>query len=223
MEIRLSGIGSSVPKIALIGSIFIAVAGALRYVFLTYLGDATALGSMNWLDINVEQSVVTWWTSLMWAALAAYLFSAGVSARRKMWFVLAGGALLLSLDEIIMIHESTGHSIAPFVDGASGVWASKWVIVGVPAVAASLLALLPFVRSLPRRTAVGLVASGVVFVTGAVGCEMLFSAAVTEWAWPDWLILTLIVAEETLEMLGVAMAIAVIAAYLHSDQAALID
>lgn len=223
MEVKLLGIGPSAPVIALTGSIAIAVAGALRYVFLTYLGDATALGSMNWLDINVEQSVATWWTSMMWAALAAYLFSAGVSTGRNMWLVLASGALLLSLDEIIMIHESIGHSIAPFFDGASGVWASKWVIVGVPAVVASLLALLPFVRSLPRRTAVGLVASGVVFVTGAVGCEMLFSAAVTEWAWPDWLILTLIVAEETLEMLGVALAIAVIAAYLHSDQAALTD
>ena len=201
--------------IALTGSGVIAVAGALRYVFLTYVGDATALGSMDWLDINVEQSVATWWTSLMWLALSAYLIAAGLSAGRKMWFVLSGGALLLSLDEIMMIHESVGHLVAPFVEGASGIWASKWVLVGVPAVIICLLALLPFVRSLPRRTAVGLVASGTLFVAGAVGCEMLFGAAKTEWAWPDWAVLTLIVAEEALEMLGVASAIAVMVDYLY--------
>lgn len=66
--------------------------------------------------LGLEGNLVTWFSSLLWAlaALAAYqCFQASAEPlERRLWRWMSAGMLVLSIDEVAMIHESFGHALS---------------------------------------------------------------------------------------------------------------
>ncbi len=104
------------------------------------LGHDTLKGFVPLFYVDLESSVPTWYSSvalLLAAGLCALIARHHTVARRayrRHWTALAALFVLLSLDEIAMLHE---YPIDPLRDalGTTGPLYYAWVIPGVAAVA----------------------------------------------------------------------------------------
>ena len=89
---------------------------------------------------------------------------------RGHWLALGCIFVFLGCDEVAQIHETTiANTVALFRHKEEG--KTGWMIVYLPLLAAFGLAYLPFLRHLPRRIALLMMASGCIYVGGAVGVE----------------------------------------------------
>jgi len=166
------------------------------------------------LDLNGEATLPVWFSVLSWiiAALMAFGIALQTSAGKRWgagyWWGLGAVCLFLSADEAAMFHESIGVLLSATIK-TGGPLLYSWLLYGF---AASFVFGLLYLRLLCRispHVRWLLVAAGAIYLTGALGFEMLGAAAesgavdfVFGWRWTY-----LIVAEEFCEMLGVIVLI----------------
>jgi hypothetical protein len=137
---------------------------------------------------------------------------AGESA--LLWYGLAFVFLFLAFDEFVTIHERLTVYTRDALD-TSGVFYFAWVIPYGMALAALVALYLRFLLKLPRRTMALFVVSGLTFVTGAIGFEML-GGLIDERQGTDsvWYAVAFTV-EEMSEMLGIALFIYALLDYIE--------
>lgn len=102
---------------------------------------------------------------------------------------------------------------------AHGLLHFAWVVPYGLATLALGAAYVEFLRRLPRKTAVRFVVAGAIFVSGAVGCEMIGGWIEETRGRDDWMFRTEVVCEETLEMAGIALFIRAMLDRLHDEGA----
>lgn len=133
-------------------------------------------------DFDREGAAPAWFAALLLAFASAISFLAAhfssPSDRRQTlhWFVIGVVMAFLSFDEIASIHEmlkdlGSGKGITKF---------GGWAMLYLPVVALLGLWFVPFLLRLPRRSAFIIVASGILFVSGAVAMEGLGTKLVEE-------------------------------------------
>jgi hypothetical protein len=166
----------------------------------------------QFFDVDEEENFPTWYSSFL---LLNPAFFAWLCARRRLrdrepwaghWGVLAGVFLILSFDEVAGLHET--------INSATEL---SWAVPAGVAVGGFALAFFPFLLRLPRRTALLFVASGVLYVGGAVGVELA-----TDFYAEEKLMDTLAYnlwtpVEEGLEMLGVVLFVFALLDYMGPD------
>jgi hypothetical protein len=144
-----------------------------------YLGHGRLLGLIPFLNVGEEQSLPTYFSSINLLLSALLLFLISVIAKRRLfpryryWLYLSLLFLLLSVDEATSIHEKfnqlqeyTGVMI-PVIQTHS------WLLYGVLFTIIVGVFFLPFLISLPTRTALLMVLAGTIFLGGAIGFETL--------------------------------------------------
>lgn len=120
---------------------------------------------ISFFDLDEEESFGTWYNSLL--LLLAGLLSMALSRSslalhwKRWWLFLGCGFVLLSVDEIAGLHE--------FVNTMSE--GAHWTTFGIVLVGGVGLAYLPFLWAMPPRTRWLLLASGAIYVGGAVVVE----------------------------------------------------
>jgi hypothetical protein len=164
----------------------------------------------NLFHLDREANVPTWFTTSLWigAALLAMRLRRMIPVDGRPWAVIAGICVLLSLDETIGVHESLGNAFAwigPAVLPGSLQFVYIWTIFGAAFAIVIAVGLLRFVLRQPRHAAVAILVAGGMFVSGAIGIELVsaaFDAGVLE---PDgeldWIAVVLV--EEIMEMGGI--------------------
>ncbi len=171
------------------------------HVFLTVMHYKVI--ELPWLirelfDVDEEESVPTWFSSVILLIAASYLSYISFIKRRtndpnaRSWLYLSCGFLFLSIDEVAGFHEA----INSIMDAS---WA-------VPGAFLALLLLLGFARllkSLPSRIGKGFVAAGAIYVGGAIGVELatepyLYNDELDTLAYNLWTVV-----EEGMEMGGI--------------------
>lgn len=162
-------------------------------------------------DVGREINVPTWYTSVMWAVagLIGGYFARKAVRFRASWWLFAFVCVLLSLDEMLELHERLDMIGAELSKYVPFDLRFTWVIPGAIIATVIVLLLLRTVISLPKGVRNGLILAGVIFVSGAIGAETLSGlvlAASTGEPPPLFFALTLL--EETLEMGGIALCIA---------------
>lgn len=173
-------------------------------------------------DVGREYNIPTWYSSMLWALLGLLALFIGSQARRfrASWILLGIVGLAASIDEYQELHER--------LDGIGFVLSEylpfyvpfPWLTVGVPLAVVVGLLLLPLVLSLPRRTTFGIIAAGTLFLSGAVGMELLSGYVLASQEWvvnSRYVLVTLI--EETFEMLGIGLAVASLLSLFARDGA----
>lgn len=149
---------------------------------------------------------------------------------RRHWWGLAAGFLYMSADETGQIHEMLdrlGHAL-PI--RSSGALAWPWVVFGLLAAGAVAITYLRFLVHLSPATRRAFLTAGICFVAGAIGVEMLTAAV---YAGPQGLDLQppgwdergdfplgymlLVMAEESLELLGVTLFIDALLGYVGAE------
>lgn len=169
----------------------------------------------EFFDVGIEGNIPTVYSTLqLGLAAAVSALIAVVIAKQQgrdsgYWYGLAVAFLFLSFDEGATIHETVGrYTELWFENLVTGYLYFIWVIPYGIAVMWFAAAYFPFLLRLPKRTAIGLVVSGAIFVGGAIGVEAI-SAAVNEAAFQlerrpleYYLLYSL---EEFIEMFGIAL------------------
>ncbi|HEY9618123.1 MAG TPA: hypothetical protein V6C64_14855 [Microcoleaceae cyanobacterium] len=171
-------------------------------------------------DLDSEYNIPAWYSSF------SLLFSAGllavITALKKSdryhfyWKILAFIFLFLGLDEAFSFHEAL---IVPSVRKSlhlNPLFYHTWVIPALGLVGFFMFKYWKFAMHLPRQTRFLVMLACGIYVTGALGMEML-GGAIRE-AYGRWNIVTqtVIISEEILEMTGILIFIYALLTYLTS-------
>jgi hypothetical protein len=186
-----------------------------------YLGHDQLYGLIPLFDFNTEKNIPTLYSAIALLAAGALLaFVASSYKQRKAPYVLWAGLsaifIFLSVDELASIHESAGRAIKQVFE-TSGVLFYAWVIPYGIALLVFLMIYAKFIFKLPIPSRNLFLASGFIYVSGAIGLEML-CAIQSQRSGTDNLIYALLyTCEEFFEMLGVALFIYAILKHIVSD------
>ena len=167
-------------------------------------------GGFRWLaSLDMEQNPQTWYQSLSIAWCAALLLVCGAVARRRgerfwrYWFSFAALFAFMSLDEMSGLHERVSEPLRRAVSGHGALYFA-WVLAWGAVLLLVAATHLRWFLALPGATRARFAVAGVVYVTGAVGFEMLegrmYSRSTDTHQLPYEM---LVVCEESLEMLGI--------------------
>lgn len=134
----------------------------------------------EFFDVGIEGNIPTIYSviGLFIASVTALTASAASKLNRdglsKYWVAVSIVMLFLAFDEGAMIHEEVGSFFEEyFPNVATGYLYWIWVVpYGIVALL-FFAAMFPFLQFLPRRTSYGLVTAGAVFISGAVGVEVV--------------------------------------------------
>lgn len=188
-----------------------AVGVAFLLAVLSVLGHVqdTSTTLTRVLSVDAEQSLPTLWSTLQLltvAALAAVV-ARRVGADRRWWGVVASGLLYVALDDALSFHEFLITPTRNLVDPNQSydVLRFAWVVPGTAAVVLAGLLGLGFVRRMDRRLRRDLLLAVGVFLSGAVGCELV-GAPWYQPGEPSAAYVAATGSEELLEMVGVALA-----------------
>ena len=160
-------------------------------------------------DFDTEKNIPTFYSSLALMLCSVLLLIIFIKQRKPgyphlHWLGLAVIFLFLSIDEAISIHE---RSIEPLREilGTSGLLYYAWVIPYSLGLIVLLALYFGFLLNLPKKIRDLFILSGVVFVSGALGIEMI-GGLYTELHGTNNLTYSLITTcEEFLEMLGIVI------------------
>jgi hypothetical protein len=160
--------------------IFIFVLFLLNFLVLFikfYFGYGRLLGLIPLFDFDKEMNIPTLYSCF--TLICSSMLLAIISFKQKQlknpylsWLFLALIFLFLSVDEMASIHESLTDPTSDFFN-ATGIFTFSWVIPYSALVVIFSLVYLRFLIRLPKRIMVLFIISGITFITGAIGFEIL--------------------------------------------------
>jgi hypothetical protein len=175
------------------------------------------------LYVDNEQNLPTFYNTfllLVATGLLYLIFLINVKniMRDSRWFVLACIFTFLSVDENASIHEFFDTFMPEYVGvGGNGAFTFAWVIPYGAVLILLVIYLLSFLRDLPRKIAIGFAASGLIYVTGAIGFEMIGAEIVSTVGSQNLTYAWMATVEETFEMTGIILFIYYLLAYIKLE------
>ena len=189
--------------------------------------DNPNLGALNLFDLKKEQSFGTWYTAFLLLLCSA--LSAVISYLKKSlgepyvnhWRVLSVVFLYLSVDEGVTLHEKLGPQTRPYLRSfgveLGGLLSHAWVIPAAGLLLVFVTAYLGFFLRLPARQRLLFLVSGLLYVGGAMGLEMVNGLVASIFGGQKGTVGVMIpVAEESLEMFGIVIFAYALLTYLGS-------
>jgi hypothetical protein len=185
-------------------------------------------------DVGHDTSIHTWYSSLTLLLCSVLLAAITVVKKRcndhytRHWGLLSVIFLLLSIDDVATIHEHIGE-VSSYVATSMGYTPKGflywfWVAPGAICILVLLLMYLRFLTHLPKKTLLLFLGSGLMFVGGAIGLEMVAAQLAflsdTGEINPETIankayVFVEVLSEEALEDLGVIVFIYALLAYME--------
>ena len=158
--------------------------GAVGYTIGTLTGHFNLLGFLRVIDVNMEQSLPTYFSTinLLLASILLlviyYHEKTRAQNKHRDWGFLSILFLWLSIDESVGIHELINEVHVYLMDNGLvqrtiDTDTSAWLPFGVLFVLIVSIVLLRFIRDLPAATRAYFLVAGCVFLAGALGLEYL--------------------------------------------------
>lgn len=209
-------------KLLLFNLLFLVTANCLvlflRFQYLTR--DHTYVTLFNF---NREANIPTFYSSILLFTIAVFLLFLGVLSKKDSdnkhfyWIVLSFAFLFISIDETVKIHEAINGLLSDFTN-ASGYLFYVWVVpYGLLALGFAALYYFKFIRYLPSKTKNLFMISLVIFLSGAIGCEILGAKLVSTVGSENILYTALFTLEETLEILGASIFLYALVLYFQQN------
>ena len=190
--------------------------------FYFFLKDEAVFGLVALFDFDIEGNVPTLYSALallLCAALLAIIASANRATDvrwRNYWLGLAVIFAFLAIDEGVGLHEHLSDVFENFM-AAEGLLYFLWVVPYGVATAIVAAIYLRFVWNLPKPTRALFVTAGAIFLTGAVGIEMLSAREVDQHSVNTITYCLLYTFEELFEMLGIVLFIYALLTYIVQE------
>ena len=216
MNIYLSPEGVLKNNLCLI--MILLAANLIGVVLKLFFNHDYVFGLGPMFNFNTEMNIPTLYSSVALICASALLFVIGhlhkrISLSYIPWFGLSFIFLFLSIDETASIHEGLTVPVKETLN-TSGLLFYAWVIPYSIGLMLFLIVYSRFLINLPRQTMILFIVSGSIYVTGAIGFELL-GGQQAEQVGPSGLMYSLFyTCEELLEMLGIALFIYTLLTYL---------
>lgn len=185
-------------------------------------GYGRLLGFVRLFYVDEEANISSVYSSFAWmlCSVTAAIIAMNKKHMRdrfaKHWRGLMLVFAYLALDEGAAIHELAIEPMRTLFN-ASGLFYFAWIIPGGLLLLVFVASFFKFLRTLPAKTQVLLTIAGSVFVTGAIGMEMIGAWYTERWGiQADLTYAFIATSEETLEMLGVLILLYTLLSYLGS-------
>ena len=183
-----------------------------------YFNHGYVYGLVSLFDFDAEKNIPTLYSTFALLFSSILLSIISLAHKRNgsayiLWLILAIIFLFLSIDEFTSIHEQL---ISPFRKSlnTSGLLYFAWVIPYGIALIVFVLSYLKFLVNLPKNIMILFLVSGVTFVTGAIGFELLGGRQVDLYGRNNLVYSLLYTCEEFLEMLGIVIFIYALLMYI---------
>ncbi|MGD1903423.1 MAG: hypothetical protein ACFB9N_14415 [Geitlerinemataceae cyanobacterium] len=178
-----------------------------------------------WTGMNEEMNIPTLFSvgllltaSLLLGAIA-YLAKRNDRKRFRNWRRLCVLFAIFALDELLSFHEGFSKVLTPILEENAldfGFLYHSWVLVGAAFAGVIFLVFIRFVLGLPTFFRNAFILSGLVFVSGSIGMEMI-NGAWLAMAERGFVYDVLTGIEEALEMSGVVIFIYALMTYLQTQ------
>lgn len=223
MEIRISFVAKQVAYTLLKIVAFLVLMSLLGRLLLTVAPTIPGAGVLSiefYLDEEANMPSLYSFLALLFSAGILYAIgrceTTAKSLYSRHWKVLSGIFVFLSVDELTSIHE---HMDFGKKAGLQGIFYYAWVIPASIFLVIFVAGFTKFLLHLDQKTRLRMIFSGMLFVLGAIGFEMLGSkiaALLGEEAVPhDPLYQFFMTTEESFEMLGIVAFIYTLLSYLN--------
>ncbi|MEM8954801.1 MAG: peptidase M48 Ste24p [Verrucomicrobiota bacterium] len=162
------------------------------------------------IDLDIEGNLPSIYSAFAIAFCSMLLFVIAIDQRRKraegrvQWMILAFIFLFLALDEAVSIHEELGDVFHAILE-TKGLLYFAWVIPYTVVALFLGFAFLKFVWRLPRGVRIQFIVAGVLFLTGAVGIEVVSAWEADRHGTTTPLYTILYTIEEFLEMIAIVI------------------
>lgn len=213
------------PKRIIILLIFIVIGLTIASItgqFFQYYGFSHSPQLIEKLNVDGEYTIPSLFSSF---SLLFCSFLLGFISRKKWqrndkyiwkWIGLSVIFFYLALDETISLHEQLIHPLRDLFN-ATGIFYYTWVIPGLILVMVVLLIYFKFIQTLPQKIKYLFIISGVFYVGGGIGMEMLGGYYAYLYDTNNFIYQILVTIEELFEMLGVVIFIYALLSYLKLD------
>lgn len=234
---RLHGSPRAFAHVLAMAILFLLLANTVRLVLRFGFGHDYLMGLGDLFDFHQEGNIPTFFSVLLAlfgvVLLAIIAFDARHRGSRdaRYWFMLAAGFLFLAYDEAFQVHEKMIGPMAALLGRSdAGVLHFGWILPAVLAVMALALVFLRFLLRMPAATRHRLLAAGALFLGGCLGLELISGNHFASHG-DTFTYHLLVMAEEGLEMAGLATMIHALVSHiaasgktlefdLHEEQAA---
>lgn len=200
----------------------LAVLGLAGQLSKYLLGHGRLFGFVRLFDLNGEANIPAWF-SAMGLLTASLLLALIASATRttagryvRHWWGLALVFAYVSLDEAASIHELSGEPLRLALE-LDGWFRYAWVVPASVLVMIGLVVYFPFLLRLPRKTCYAMLIAAALYLGGAVGLELVEGRHDSLYGIETLTLQFLVLAEEVMEMLGVAVFVCTLLAYIHQQ------
>jgi len=128
-------------------------------------------------DLNKEANIPTWFSSLILFISSCLLFFISYykgknDSNQKYWKVLTFIFLYLSIDELASIHEDFNNPVRSLLH-LGGIFYWSWIVPAILILVILFFYFFRFLLSLPKNTRNLFLLSAIIFISGAVGLEMI--------------------------------------------------
>ena len=198
--------------------LFMSLASQL-YKYLLFNGHDRYLIDLFFLD--GENNIPTWYASvslLFCSMLTGLHYLSEMESDtpyKKHWLGLSIIFLLLASDEMLQFHEQINTPLRELI-GSGGFFYFSWIVPALIALICLALAYYKFLLSLPAKTRNRFIASGIVYVTGCVGIEMIGGNFYQQSGGNNLTYSLITHIEETMEMVGILIFIVSLLSYFQS-------
>ncbi len=207
MNIEISPRTALIALLSIIGFLVLAnIAGIVaKYAF-----DQNSLfGLIGLFDLHAERNIPTLFSSLQLTLAGLLLFLIGSKHQSNgekyiAWLVLAAIFFFLAVDETAVIHERLSDPLRTILN-PGGLLYFPWVIPYGIAVLLIVAGFSRFLMQLPKPIGSWFIASGAIYISGALGSEMLGARHKELFGSDNVAYAMYYTVEETLEMLGIAL------------------
>ncbi|WP_339134696.1 MAG: hypothetical protein WGN25_16055 [Candidatus Electrothrix sp. GW3-4] len=218
-------------KTALFFLVIVILLTVLHSIALTVLlatGNQELLDITGYVDLDIEKNIPSLYSAFAILCCSLLFFALAVLEKRQgrqrplYWLGLAGVFFFLALDEAFVLHEGLGDLTEEYMQRTgilqvSGLLYFPWIIPY--SILTTLLGLFyfRFILRLPRKTAVLLILSAIIFLTGAAGFDMLGGREAELHGYYSVTYTVLYTIEEFLEMNGIVLLIYTLLAYIEQQ------
>jgi len=219
MELKLSPGRVLVTLLSIIAFLVVASSAGVAW-FLFYPPQVMPL-LVNLFNLNAEGNIPTFFSSFLLLTASALLAVIGRCNRGRggvfmPWQILAVIFLFLAVDETASLHEQLTFLLRARLH-TSGYLYFAWVIPYGMATLVVAALFSRFLLRLPAGTRVRFLLAGTIYVTGAVGMEMLGGKYIGTPGARESIYSVLYTMEETLEMLGIAFFVHALLEYMGNQ------
>ncbi len=207
---------------AFLAVICLLVLANLAGIFAKFYMDFPHIKSfIRLVDVDTEMNIPTLYSSFAMFVASALLALVGYMHRARKesyfpWYGLAFIFTFLSIDESSEFHEMLVGPVRETLN-TSGIFYFAWVIpYGILAIILGI-AYFRFLLNLPRNILALFVMSGVTFLSGALGLELIGGVIAQNFGTDSLIYAMSYTCEETLEMLGIALLIYTTARYIVQE------